>query len=159
MENTTTGLLLASCLLAAGVLARRRRIAQLVQTPAVDPLTELRQELEELRRQEDPLAVFSGLSFGLRRYLGKSFGFPALESTTTEIRRRLADLEAPRQLVARVERLLRHFDLVRFARNRGPITQDPGARIDEALEIAQEVEAHLAPPATLAESATEEQAA
>ena len=113
------------------------------------PLAELLHRLRAL----EPAATehaHTGLSLGLREFLGRSLGFAAAESTTTEIERRLrrARFEpdtggsggAPAPLRRDVVRLLRDCDQVKFARTLVPAqvtrdrlrqARDLGIRIDQ----------------------------
>jgi hypothetical protein len=85
------------------------------------------------------------LSLALRRYLGRAFGFPAAESTTSEVRRALRGRRVPAAVEARADELLRACDRVKFARE--PVPRSTlEARVEAAREIAGEVGAHLAPP-------------
>ena len=52
----------------------------------LEPLAELLARLEQLDPQHGG-AAHTGLSLALRRYLGRSLGFDATPSTTTEIQR------------------------------------------------------------------------
>ena len=68
--------------------------------PELSPLAELERALG-LLAAEAPAGAFAHLSQALRRYLGRRLGFHALESTTTEIQRRLAALRLDTALVQR----------------------------------------------------------
>ncbi|MDQ1346802.1 MAG: hypothetical protein QG573_171, partial [Acidobacteriota bacterium] len=83
-------------------------------------------------------------SQALRRYLGRRLGFRALESTTTEVQRRLAPQRFEPAFVQRTVRLLRLADQVKFAQR--PAGQEEAtARIVEARELAGTIENRLAP--------------
>lgn len=85
------------------------------------------------------------LSLGLRRFLGRRFGFPAAESTTGEIRRQLRGRRCPPAVEGRVHEVLLACDRVKFAR--APATRGAlDARLEAAREIAGAVEDHLRPP-------------
>jgi hypothetical protein len=87
------------------------------------------------------------VSRALRRYLGRALAFPALESTTAEIARRLRRRGAVDPGVAgRIRRLLGECDGVKFAR-RATDADELRARRDDALAIARELDVALAPAA------------
>jgi hypothetical protein len=136
----------ALVLLAAWLLARRLRAAadRVAEPPAAEPLPEL---LHLLRRLDptDAEPAHTGLSLGLRHFLGRSLDFPAAESTTSEIDRRLhrilAGLDASDDTVL----LLRDCDQVKFARAPVPAqvtrqrlrqARDLGYRIDRSRQPA-----------------------
>ena len=151
-------------LLLAWLLARRlRTFRPSVETAPVAPLAELLDRL----RQLDPTAAeaaHTGLSLGLRDFLGRSLGFPAMESTTTEIERRLGRTRPPGggqttqlelETTGDAVRLLRDCDQVKFAgltvaapvtRERLRLARDLGRRIDHimAAEADAEVDAEAA---------------
>lgn len=124
---------------------RQRRAAAPERRPA--PLEELIEALARARTGATaPEETHVLLSLALRRYLGRAFGFPAAESTTTEIRHELRGRRAPALVEARTDELLRACDRVKFARE----PAEPSAleaRIGAAREIAERLEAHLAPAA------------
>src|SRR6202035_5249416 len=88
-----TAAALAACSAAAGLLLwrRSRRTAEAAAAPLLPP-------------PPAPLA--------LRGYLGRALDFPAAESTTSEINRRLLARRLPAPLVRRAIELLRGCDLV-----------------------------------------------
>ena len=136
----------------AAVLAWKRRPGvDLLAAPELSPLAELERALG-LLAAEAPAGAFAHLSQALRRYLGRRLGFRALESTTTELQRRLAALRLDTALVQRSVRLLRLSDQVKFAR-RPAESSEAAARIAETREIAAAVESHLAPIEEAAASA------
>lgn len=140
----TAGLLatLAAALVAA--LLARRRSAAAVAGEVVDPWEALETALERLARAADAETAFTGLSLELRRYLGRTLAFPAAESTTTELRRRLLRSGLPQSVCSEVVRLLVEADAVKFARK----TPAPG-RVLECLDrtrlAAAEVRRSLEP--------------
>jgi hypothetical protein len=135
---------------AAAALALARRSLPLPGSaaglPPLPPLAELEQALAAL----DPADVAAGhaaVSRALRRYLGRALAFPALESTTAEIARRLRGRGAVDPgLAGRIRRLLGECDGVKFARRPADAVA-LAARRDETLAIARELEAALAPAA------------
>lgn len=143
-----TALLLA--VLLPMLLRRRREAAAERGRPRLDPLPELSAALAAARAADSAEEGHARVSLGLRRYLGRRLGFPAAESTTSEVQRQLAARHLPHALPRRAVELLRACDLVKFARR-------PAARSEverwagEAEALAREVEAHLAPPEPAAE--------
>lgn len=128
----TAGLLaaLAAALSALLLMRRRAEAAEAAHagTP-IDPWDALQSALDKLATAADAETVFTGLSLELRRYLGRSLAFPAAESTTTELRRRLLRSGLPSSVCGDVVRLLVEADAVKFAK-RMPA---PG-RVQECLE-------------------------
>jgi hypothetical protein len=72
-------------------------------------------DLDRSGREPLLLAMHTGLSQAFRRYLGRTFAFPAPESTTSEIQRRLIARGWPSPQVRTAVELLRACDLVKFA--------------------------------------------
>lgn len=142
-----TAAILSAAILALLVpmLLRRRREAAGVGRARLDPLPELAAALAGARAAESAVEGHARVSLALRRYLGRRLGFPAAESTTSEVQRQLVARHLPNGLPRRAVELLRACDLVKFARR-------PAARAEverwagEAEAVAREVEAHLAPP-------------
>lgn len=131
-------------LLGLFLIARRRRRASAPVSRAA-PRDELAAALAAAAEAPEPAAGHVALSLGLRRFLGRSFGFRAAESTTTEMRRLLRSREAPAAVEARVHEVLSACDRVKFARE--PTSRETLAvRIEAAREIAAAVERHLRPP-------------
>ncbi|MEM1181746.1 MAG: hypothetical protein AAGM22_25605 [Acidobacteriota bacterium] len=109
----------------------------------LEPMAELKARLEQI----DPLyggAAHTGLSLALRTFLGRTLGFNAVESTTTEIQRHLLSpsrsrLQPPPELSQRSVDVLRACDLVKFA----GLEADPSTvrgRVTEVLDLADGVE-------------------
>ncbi len=139
----------------AALLAWKRRPGvDPLAAPELSPLAELERALG-LLAAEPPAGAFAHLSQALRRYLGRRLGFRALESTTTEVQRRLAALRLDPALVQRSIRVLRLSDQIKFAR-RPAESAEAAARIAETREIAATVETHLAPLEEAAASAPPE---
>ncbi|MBV8200188.1 MAG: hypothetical protein JOZ15_06155 [Acidobacteria bacterium] len=88
--------------------------------PLLEPLPELLAALDRLAVEPSPVVVHTGISQALRRYLGRTVGFPAPESTTTEIQRRLLARGWASAHVRPAVELLRACDLVKFARQHAP---------------------------------------
>lgn len=131
-------------LVAAAILAwRQRRDVDPLAAPQLAPLAELERALG-LLGAERPELVFAPLSRAVRRYLGRRLSFRALESTTTEVQKRLTGLRLEVPLVQRTVRLLRLSDQIKFA-GKGVTSAEAAQRISEARQIAEEIETHLAP--------------
>ncbi len=120
------------------------------QPPATQRVAEL---LQHLRRLEASAAepAHTGLSRALRRFLGRSLRFPAAESTTSQIRRRLrASCLEPATACATVD-LLCACDQVKFARVPvgSAVTRE---RLADARRLARDVDQALAPVEPAAEA-------
>jgi hypothetical protein len=150
------GLLAAVSLAAAWARGRSPRSPGTVEAGhLLPPYEEL---LERLGRLSSPGAPDSAvsratiershveLSHALRWYLGRSLGFPATESTTTEVRQGLRDRRAPEPVVAWTEEILRACDGVKFAREPAPASS-LGERVRTTRELAGTLERHLRPAA------------
>lgn len=98
---------------------RHRSLFELLSPSQPIPLAELQRALHRLQSEENRQVAHTRLSHVLRRYLGRSLVFPALESTSSQIARRLRNgtLTPPLEprAVRRVVELLRHCDQVKFA--------------------------------------------
>lgn len=137
---------LAAAVAVAAIALARRPLTGL--SPALHlppPLAELESALAALSGAE-PLADHRRLSSAVRRFLGRRCGFPALESTTTEVARRLAARGVDPELARRARRLLAGCDGVKFARRTATAGELLGRR-DEAVALARAVEAAFNPPA------------
>jgi len=137
--------LVLGCLVLGFFLLRTaRRVQQALAAMALSPIDALGEAIAKLRRERDAERLFTGLSLELRRYLGRAVGFPAVEGTTTEIRRRLRDRDVPADLVRGTLELLSEADQIKFARG----AVDPARatrRLEDAGTLAQEVEVWLRP--------------
>lgn len=120
--------------------------------PMLAPMEELRRSLVALRSETDTLPLHAQLSQAVRRYLGRSLSFQALESTTTEVRRQLRDRHLPPDVVRQTGDLLSACDMVKFARQDVDLSAAQ-ARIGAAEAIAGSVAAAT----TAAEVATGDQ--
>lgn len=141
--------LLALALLIAARGGRRIPGLGAPAAPLLAPWPELLAGLSEAGTKVDPEAVHVALSAVLRRYLGRTFSFPALESTSTEIRceldrRRTAQGCMARDAKAKLLSLLDACDQVKFAR---AVTDAATAkqRLRAARDAAGELEAQWAP--------------
>lgn len=141
--------LLAGLTLAAGgwlVELERRRRAAGRPTRQIPPLEELLHALGELGPATPPEPGHAVLSLALRRYLGRSLGFHAAESTTSEIQRELGSRRIASATVKSTVQLLRDCDGVKFAR-RPARAEDLVARLATARELAETIEGQLQPSA------------
>ncbi|HET9209632.1 MAG TPA: hypothetical protein VFR03_04505 [Thermoanaerobaculia bacterium] len=138
----------AACLGAWALLwLQRRRKDAPGAVPALPPFEELAAALDRLRGEPSMLALHTGVSFAIRRYLGRRLPFPAVESTTSDIQRQLLSRRMPGPLVRQTVELLRACDLVKFARQEVGEAQGR-ERAEAARRVAGEWESHLAPKET-----------
>lgn len=144
----TAGLLTAAIGAAALALARRAADATSAAAPRLAPRQELAAALAAVATDE-PVAGHAALSRAVRRYFARTFEFPALESTTAQIGRRLTRAPGARpapDLARAAVRLLGECDGVKFAR-RPTDAAALAARREAALDLADAIEAGLAPVA------------
>lgn len=138
--------LAAGALLVAAALAAawRQHPRSAASAPAVlpDPRYELEAALAGLVEEIDGLRFHAGLSRAVRRYLGRTLQFAALESTTREIQRHLAHHHLSRESVRAATELLIECDGVKFARR--PPRAAREQLVASARHLAEQVEAHLA---------------
>jgi len=127
---------------------RRRAAEDPLAAPQLSPSAELERALG-LLAVEPPETAFRSLSHALRRYLGRRLAFRALESTTTEVQRRLVAQRFDSALIQRTVRVLRLADQIKFALRPAEETE-VAARIAETRELAAAIESHLAPADELA---------
>src|SRR6185436_4533769 len=133
--------------LLAWVLWRRRRAEGaegVAARPALPPFDELLRELDRIAGEPSVVLLHTRLSLALRAYLGRSLGFPAAESTTSEIHRSLLSRRMPGTLIRPLVELLRACDLVKFAR------QEVGEerareRLAAARQLGREIETWARP--------------
>jgi hypothetical protein len=122
------------------------------EAPFLRAIETLRGEIESLPRDR----FYDRLSLAIRAYVGAVTGIPALDRTTSELKRELERRPDVREeAAASVERALQRSDLVRFARQ-----EDPFAEAREALDLAASlagkvVAARPAPTTTAPASSTE----
>jgi hypothetical protein len=112
------------------------------EVPFLRAIEALRGEIESLPRDR----FYDRLSLAIRAYVGAVTGIPALDRTTTELKRELERRPDVRgEAAALVERALQRSDLVRFARH-----EDPFAEAREALDLAASLAGNVmgARPAT-----------
>lgn len=151
----TTAALSTLCLALVVVLARRLRRAAVAEAAAILPPAPLDEFLRRLRAL-DPGAgsepAHTALSLALRNFLGRSLGINALESTTTEIRRRLEGSAVAPATAEQAVGLLRDCDQVKFARLE-VAGAETGRRLRQARQLAREIDAGLRPAEPAAEGA------
>jgi hypothetical protein len=95
---------------------RRRQAASEPAPPQLPPFDELVAALDAIGAEPSMLRLHTRLSLALRQYLGRALAVAALESTTSEVHRRLLGRGLPAPQVRRTVELLRACDLVKFAR-------------------------------------------
>jgi hypothetical protein len=123
---------------------RRRRAALPAVAPPLAPLAELLAALDRLATgAPSPLALHTGVSQALRRFLGRTAAFPAPESTTTEIQRLLLARGWPSAQVRPAIELLRACDLVKFARQQVP-PERAGERLAAARRLGEQIDERAA---------------
>ena len=128
----TVALLTALVAALASLLFRQRRVEGPSIERAEDPWTAFQRALARLAQSKDPETVFTGLSLEFRRFLGSAFAFPAAESTTTEIKKRLRTSGLSPDVGSRIVALLVEADGVKFAKRRPEEN-----RTRECLGVAQ----------------------
>jgi hypothetical protein len=144
----------------------RRRVAE-IAAAVLPPLEELERELARIaaglgvsEAAGASTRIAAALSGALRRYLGRELTFPALESTTTEIQRRLRADQTPEGIARTGVDLLRRLDRIKFSRREAALLDNPNdgagaAILSEAIAAARSVAAGLdrhRRPAALPES-------
>jgi hypothetical protein len=153
---TFAGMSVAALALGFWVFARRR--AAEIAAPALPPFEELERELARIAATlagpegaGAPARIAAALSSALRRYLGRELEFPALESTTTEIQRRLRAGQTPEGISRPGVDLLRRLDRIKFSRRETQSPERPesaanvasGAIFSEAIAAARSVASGL----------------
>ncbi|MFQ5526547.1 MAG: hypothetical protein ACE5GX_09830 [Thermoanaerobaculia bacterium] len=140
----TAGILAALVAVLLALILRKRTPKETFVGEVLDPWEALEQALARLATATDPETVFTGLSLELRRYLGRCLAFPAAESTTTELRRRLLRSGLPSAICGDVVGLLLEADSVKFAKQ-APKAGRLEQCLAEAHDAAGEVRAFLRP--------------
>jgi len=141
----------------------RRKVAG-IAVAALPPLEELERELTRIAAglggfegTGAPARIAAALSSALRRYLGRELAFPALESTTTEIQRRLRAERTPEGISRTGVDLLRRLDRIKFSRREAANLESPGntasptifsEAIAAARSVASGLDRHRRPPAS-----------
>ncbi|MGE5233956.1 MAG: hypothetical protein ACM3OB_07580 [Acidobacteriota bacterium] len=127
----------------------RRAGAGAASNPALPALEELEATLARLRADAGKLpavALHTDLSLALRRFLARSAGVPALESTSSEIDHELRRRALPREPCRSLVRLLRDCDRVKFART-DAAQAAAIERLAAALAAGRAIDQHQRPPA------------
>lgn len=144
---------LGLAVLAVLALYHRQRLAAAVAglggRAPLPPAEELRRSLAAAREDDSAGEGLTLVSTALRRYLGRRLDFPALESTTTEVRRHLARKRLPGgglslEIAASCGEILAACDLVKFAR-RPAVRNDVRRWADAAEAVADRLETALRP--------------
>lgn len=133
--------------LLAWLLWRQRRAEGAEEEPArpqLPPFDELLGELDRIAAEPSIVRLHTRLSLALRSYLGRSLGFPAAESTTSEIHRSLLARRMPGPLVRQLVELLRACDLVKFARQEAG-EERARERLAAARQLGRETETWARP--------------
>lgn len=147
-----TAAAMSAVALALGAWVFARKKPGEIAAAALPPLAELERELARIAvavagnlDEGAPSRIAAALSSALRRFLGREMAFPALESTTTEIQRRLRAERTPEAISRQGVDLLRRLDRIKFSRLAAP----PPARsageamLSEAIAAARSVAAGL----------------
>ena len=152
---------LAAACAAAGALLywRSRRSAAAGAIPALPPYAALMAEIDRLEArmgarldaEASTLPVHTDLSRALRAYLGRTLGFHAAESTTSEIQRQLTGRRLPGAIPRRTVELLRGCDLVKFARQEAG-RERTRERLATGRALGGEIEQYVRPPAPAADA-------
>ena len=138
--------------LAAALLARRVRALPstldgatgVPARPLLAPYDELLATLDGVSSAAGSEPVHTTLSLALRRFLGRRLGFQAVESTTSEIQRRLHRSPLAGDETRETLELLRACDQVKFARlevSEG-VARD---RLDRGRRLGERIERHFLP--------------
>lgn len=155
----TNGALALLCLLTAGRLASRLRKAPAVGAGGRRLLSSLEELLGSLGEVDSAASepAHTAMSLALRRFLGRRLDMNAVESTTSEIQRRLHGASVASEQAQRVVAFLRQCDQVKFARQDvGPAVT--AERLAEARRLGEEIEELLRPRDLESEDAGEEAA-
>jgi len=150
----TAGGLALACLAAGALLFWRRRglIAATPPAPPLPPLALFQRTLAALAGETSPERLHTGISLALRQLLAALIGFPAVESTTTEIDRTLRGGRLQTTTRRRLLDLLRRCDEVKFAK-RAVSPEEARERLAAARTIGEDVEHELRPRVVTAEGA------
>lgn len=152
---TATGLAILALALLGILFVRSRGTVGGDLRSVRDPWAAFEQAVARLADERDAERVFTILSLELRRYLGRSLKFPAAESTTSQLRRRLAGKNLPISMTSALVKLLAEADGIKFARE-NPGSDRAHACLDEVHRVAKSVHLHTsAPPAETESSASE----
>ncbi|MEM9556361.1 MAG: hypothetical protein AAGC60_19045 [Acidobacteriota bacterium] len=128
-------------------LARAPALSDAPDAAPVDPLS-LLPPLDELRRRlaaiepDRPEPAHTAISLALRTYLGRRLTLQAVESTTTEIQRRLRTGSLDPDTARRAVELLRLCDRAKFAGERVPV-ETTARRVEDASSIGSAIDGML----------------
>ena len=158
-------LILAAIVALVLAIRKRRRRAKGVENeappeapeaPFLRAIETLRGEIEILPRDR----FYDRLSLAVRAYVGAVTGIPALDRTTSELKRELTRRPEVRdEAAALVEAALRRSDLAKFARHEDPFAEAREA-LDQAASLAGKVIlAPIASPAPVSSPPDEPSAA
>jgi hypothetical protein len=159
------GLLIVAAIVAIVLAIRKRRRRAKGQEDAAPPeapeapflraIETLRGEIESLPRDR----FYDRLSLAVRAYVGAVTGIPALDRTTSELKRELERRPDVRDEAAGlVERALRRSDLAKFARHEDPFAEAREA-LDQAASLAGRVTLAPAAPTTPSTAPPDERSA
>lgn len=141
----TAGLLTLLCALAAWRALSRQPTATAAggrPRPSLPPLEELHQRLRGIDA-EHAEAAHTTISFALRSFLGRSTGVPAIERTTTEIRRSLQGSAIEPDLGRRLITLLARCDEVKFIAGASAEPATTAERVRAAGALADDIDRSL----------------
>lgn len=160
------GLLIVAAIVALVLAIRKRRRRakgeeneappEAPEAPFLRAIETLRGEIEILPRDR----FYDRLSLAVRAYVGAVTGIPALDRTTSELKRELMRRPEVRdEAAALVEAALRRSDLAKFARHEDPFAEAREA-LDQAASLAGKVIlAPIASPAPVSAPPDERSAA
>lgn len=135
-----TGAAALGTLTAFLIAARRREEEEIIpERPAHEIALEKlgRLSIDDLESSQNYMMFYVRLSEAIREYLGRVYGFPGLELTTSEIRERLEAVVWPRGITSdEVLSLLSHCDSVKFA-GRIPSTEQARRSLRRAFSIVE----------------------
>jgi len=137
---------------------QRRQAASEPVRPQLPPFDELIAALDAIAAEPSMLRLHIRLSLALRQYLGRALEVPALESTTSEVHRRLLGRRLPASPVRQTVELLRDCDLVKFARHEVGETRGR-ERVEAARKLARDLDRFAQPPVSPGEPAARLEAA
>ena len=139
------GLLIVAAIVAIILAIRKRRRkakGQEDEAPPEAPEAPFLRAIETLRGEVETLPrdrFYDRLSLAIRAYVGAVTGIPALDRTTSELKRELERRPQVRdEAAALVEHALRRSDLAKFARHEDPFTEARDA-LDQAASLAGKV--------------------
>lgn len=128
---------------------RRTKTPVAPEIPRLPPRDEVLAALDDLKRRGLPASgLWKELAFLLseilRRYVGRTFEIQALESTTRELMRDLAETDLADKARMRLRKILEETDLVKFAKMVPPLSLE-GELFAEAYAFVDEARPTPAP--------------